>query len=1142
MRKTFNLSTLLMLVVFTLTGFSTAKAQTPIEFGKTYSAAAFQYFNGAITINSAGTLKVQVVGTEGALYSPSDTEVNYVGQSYLDNGGQEFTFNLTATGTYNYIVSMPWDDSTYVFTFDGQGGSTGGGGTTDNVLPVPTTNFTLSQNLYTYTPSENGVLTINYQVAPYDNTLYYGWEDNHVEGKVALQDGIDANNGATTLSWAVEGGHKYYLKSDYPANNVVSTSFVAGGGNTGGEDNPGGDIDGYAPVQLNKDYEIADGETLAVYFTAPANGTLNISQWGTDDPFLFLAPTKNPDDYSNMAPSEGYMGSDPCVFTYLVTKGTTYYYYGVHNAAAYKDLNKVNFAFENASGGGNENPNQPGEMPEGYQAMEMKSYAVNGVGAVKLVFTPNTSGTLVVTQTGDFDSHLYNVVPAYDSTYGYGTTTPIQTQGDGGYSGENPYTLKYGVAAGVTYYYVAKTNQYDGLSAVSFEFEGVNNDNIILLDTPYVVNYQSPVYTFTPEETGILTVTWTNPVPGGEPAIGTNFYQGSNQFFLYSDYGLSNAMPMLSHDEIENVGCSVTFNVVAGEHYYLKLDALYRWQCVFTMQVGDLQAAAIKEIEPVPGTAYDTVNFQYYWNLITAPNAPSLDKVTLSYVPANDPNGNSTTIELTTQTIDGGVFPPYEFGGDAMRISAVQLNRLLSAGEIANETDIVFTIYGLKAAGEYVTENLMVRGDEYVTIGENGLVTVTFKCGTPIALLNANWPSPFLNGWERGDKAGMATLNYDKEVYHVGAVTVTQGRQYYGSEGGGDTPPYSVTVPAQNVTWQGNTVNIDFTGINFNMPSGTSEVTITVAGPTGQNGLPASYDGIPVLQHYVAYSTDGGVVIPENIISTIEPQDGVTFGGFEEDESILIDLMDNARISAYTVTGVLSDIDGNVYGTYDFYPIPGAKWLYEFTDDVVFYENMTYLLTVSAYTEDGTKLGEQVVYWYGSTPRGGDQPEPDDIWYVRCNANGFNPDGNSAWALLPSEDAEENGVYTGVVTMNGDFQFNLLSPYGMVFVPVNETFVPENVTVEFENNVFEGPTDYAFDETEEAVVWTVAGYDGVQLTISLDTNEGVVTLSVPSGSGVQFNVVDGSAVYFDLQGRKVVNPDKGIYIKVQDGKAIKVIK
>lgn len=35
---------------------------------------------------------------------------------------------------------------------------------------------------------------------------------------------------------------------------------------------------------------------------------------------------------------------------------------------------------------------------------------------------------------------------------------------------------------------------------------------------------------------------------------------------------------------------------------------------------------------------------------------------------------------------------------------------------------------------------------------------------------------------------------------------------------------------------------------------------------------------------------------------------------------------------------------------------------------------------------------------------------------------------------------------------------------------------------------------------------------------------------------------EGQAVYFNLQGQKVANPDKGIYVKVVDGKATKIVK
>lgn len=43
-----------------------------------------------------------------------------------------------------------------------------------------------------------------------------------------------------------------------------------------------------------------------------------------------------------------------------------------------------------------------------------------------------------------------------------------------------------------------------------------------------------------------------------------------------------------------------------------------------------------------------------------------------------------------------------------------------------------------------------------------------------------------------------------------------------------------------------------------------------------------------------------------------------------------------------------------------------------------------------------------------------------------------------------------------------------------------------------------------------------------------------------SVSGISAEV--GEAVYYDLQGRKISNPEKGIFIQVQNGKALKVVK
>ena len=49
------------------------------------------------------------------------------------------------------------------------------------------------------------------------------------------------------------------------------------------------------------------------------------------------------------------------------------------------------------------------------------------------------------------------------------------------------------------------------------------------------------------------------------------------------------------------------------------------------------------------------------------------------------------------------------------------------------------------------------------------------------------------------------------------------------------------------------------------------------------------------------------------------------------------------------------------------------------------------------------------------------------------------------------------------------------------------------------------------------------------------------TANVPSGiAGIEAE--DGEAVYFNLQGVRVQNPENGVFIRVQNGKAVKIMK
>ena len=65
-----------------------------------------------------------------------------------------------------------------------------------------------------------------------------------------------------------------------------------------------------------------------------------------------------------------------------------------------------------------------------------------------------------------------------------------------------------------------------------------------------------------------------------------------------------------------------------------------------------------------------------------------------------------------------------------------------------------------------------------------------------------------------------------------------------------------------------------------------------------------------------------------------------------------------------------------------------------------------------------------------------------------------------------------------------------------------------------------------------------------EYTVTFDYNEYRVTFAVAGEDGVEKVVltIGGKAEYYNLHGQKVANPDKGIYIKVVDGKALKVVK
>lgn len=76
-----------------------------------------------------------------------------------------------------------------------------------------------------------------------------------------------------------------------------------------------------------------------------------------------------------------------------------------------------------------------------------------------------------------------------------------------------------------------------------------------------------------------------------------------------------------------------------------------------------------------------------------------------------------------------------------------------------------------------------------------------------------------------------------------------------------------------------------------------------------------------------------------------------------------------------------------------------------------------------------------------------------------------------------------------------------------------------------------GPGAFGFEEGESAFYFA---YDK-------DTDTGKVTVSKDTASAATIEAADGEAAYYTLQGIRVAEPTEGLYIKVVDGKASKVL-
>lgn len=480
---------------------------------------------------------------------------------------------------------------------------------------------------------------------------------------------------------------------------------------------------------------------------------------------------------------------------------------------------------------------QTSEIPQGYEEMELlRTYNTSGEGVVMLYYTPVADGKLTAIQTGSYENHMFFAPPVYSDVYAYDNNYDKMLQTDYTVNPGGGYTLSYGLMAGKTYYFVAKLSNNDPINTVIFDFEAGSSDMSIELGVPYVVNYQSPVYVYSAENSGVLSAQWSIPNSNATAYFG-EIAVGQEQFFLYNDIGCSEQVPPLS---IENgdMGYLVKFYVEKGKNYYLYLNSNTSLQVVFTLDVNEEATGSIYSIEPIPGTTYDFVNFRYYWNLQTSPNWPTVESVEITYT---ELFGNAPI------TVEG---PTVEMGGDALRIPADKIVQLIENNELKPNSEIIYTLHGLKAGGVYVTKNEMTQGKEFVTIGENGEVKITFFAGAPLTVESAYMPSVLYQTSAANDASLMGEINYSGPIATFSEITIIEGKVTQGGQSSGDDAPKFITVPESHIKINGNTIYIDFSGLNLTSLE-PGDVSVWVAGVVGENGLYADYEGFSVGLFYL---------------------------------------------------------------------------------------------------------------------------------------------------------------------------------------------------------------------------------------------------------------------------------------------------
>lgn len=1088
-----------------------------VEMNKEYTNTPFYLKYNPPT---DGTLYITQDYILNQLYTDELCEVNVETGSFNIDTPAHFEYSLTRGKTYYYKSNYA---TSVIFSWET---SSTGGEDTETIIKLNTQYQCLYEKplVGTFTPDNSGTLKLTYTdiqgqplVRPMWNSILF-LDDSHEEPLNCT--GIDGG----ISEYEVIAGQKYYVYLDYSVNYMESNVVFSMG-----EEEEEPEVKVWKDMPFN---ELWDSNLNFKYTAEDGVYGILVKQKGTDAIYVYT-------DESCTTPANAteHNFEDPYYeYTISVETGKTYYY-SAGDAVTSVLFQKVT------------EPTEP-DTPQDWTELEFKTY---NNPPYMLHYKPTTNGILTVEQSGTTDPALFTSIDHIEGQY---------PSNDGYTSSENGYIFKFSLEADKDYYYYSEE-----VTSATFSWEEQSTDiQVVQLNTPYSVNLSTPVMVYMPDKDCTLI------------ARRHNLYFPLLNDFLFTDYACSdeNLMELMMTNIIENGGDEdgryYYFNVTANTPYYFHYSG-YDNQ-TFTFSISDeVITPELASVYPEAGSGFDPDAYETTFNVSFIPANIKYDYVTVKYT---DPENKAQSATVTNVSFSGDELhiglPQYVFMDEENNTSGISI--------LAN-SDVSYTIHNVTYNGEPVTRvKSGINGYNFISADGNGNFTIKFSAGTAPAMTSQRWPSLFLGLWEPGDPDAVVTIEFDQPLKDspLPDVTVIEGAQTSGSIPADGTQSW--VIPSNKITVSGNTLTIDLSGNVIRSNNGT--VTVQISGLWGKNGILATYNGempymyqlpfqatestniyvnvgdikpmawtaSPILFNYVYYNEDEE--IPFNITVTPDFETKTAPSKFSEDCGMTN--WEWAQMVSIQSTGTVKDVDAYyvepVVSDEEYLEVNSSK---EFDFKVKFGCSGRYKISITS-NNSFVKVvnGEQTIEVYPSIT--------NTYTYTHTDVK-----GNQTFYTNDCMTINGYGMRDGNMDYSGQEDPGKLSR-AVVLIPGLYLF----------DNIYYSIDAHKAVNNARAITETPAGYqaasDGRYLDLSdLDGDSDTHQLSLivskngastpieennQSSSTFNFTVRDiptgveeitignneGTVEYYDLNGVKV-NPEnlvKGIYIKVENGKASKI--